>query len=106
MMVPRTTTKGQKVGSGLISKNPHPFPNLIPSPKSVFLNGYAGDVGGVSSIPGSGRNAGKGNGNPLQYVCQENPMDKGAWWLQSIGLQTDHLCIPQIAGILLPLISL
>ena len=81
MTVPRTTTKGQKVGSGPISKNPHPFPNPILSPKLVFLNGYAGDVGGVSSIPGSGRNPGKGNGNPLQYVCRENPMDKGAWWL-------------------------
>ena len=31
------------------------------------------------SIPGSGRSAGEGNGNPLQYYCLENPMDKGAW---------------------------
>ena len=88
MTVPRTTTKGQNVGSGPVSENPHPFPNPIPSPKLVFLNGYAGDVGGVSSIPGAGRNPGKRNGNPLQYVCQENPMDKGAWTKESIGLQT------------------
>ena len=35
----------------------------------------AGDVG---SIPGSGRSPGEGNGNPLQYSCLENPMDRGA----------------------------
>ena len=36
----------------------------------------AGDVG---SIPGSGRSSGVGNGNPLQYSCLQNSMDKGAW---------------------------
>ena len=36
----------------------------------------AGDVG---SIPGSGRSPGEGNGNPLQYSCLENPMDRRAW---------------------------
>ena len=36
----------------------------------------AGDPG---SIPGSGRSPGEGNGNPLQYSCLENPMDRGAW---------------------------
>ena len=33
-----------------------------------------------SSIPGSGRSPGGGNGNPLQYFCLENPTDRGAWW--------------------------
>ena len=37
----------------------------------------AGDLG---SIPGLGRSPGEGNGNPLQYSCLENPMDRGAWW--------------------------
>ena len=37
----------------------------------------AGDLG---SIPGSGKSPGEGNGNPLQYSCLENPMDRGAWW--------------------------
>ena len=37
----------------------------------------AGDPG---SIPGLGRSPGEGNGNPLQYSCLENPMDRGAWW--------------------------
>ena len=36
----------------------------------------AGDLG---SIPESGRSAGEGNGNPLQYYCLENPMNGGAW---------------------------
>jgi len=36
----------------------------------------AGDMG---SIPGSGRSPGEGNGNPLQYSCLENPMDREAW---------------------------
>ena len=40
----------------------------------------AGDVGDSGSIPGSGRSPGEGNGNPLQYSCLENPMDRGAWW--------------------------
>ena len=34
----------------------------------------------LSSIPGSGRSPGDGSGNPLQYLCLENPMDQGAWW--------------------------
>ena len=37
----------------------------------------AGDLG---SIPGLGRSPGEGNGNPLQYSCLENPMDREAWW--------------------------
>jgi len=35
--------------------------------------------GDPGSIPGSGRSPGEGNGNPLQYHCLENPMDRGAW---------------------------
>ena len=37
------------------------------------------NAGNPGSIPGSGRSAGEGNGNPLQYYCLENPMDRGAW---------------------------
>ena len=39
-----------------------------------------GDVIDVGSIPGSERFPREGNGNPLQYSCMENPMDRGAWW--------------------------
>ena len=40
----------------------------------------AGDTRDTGSIPGSGRSPERGNGNPLQYSCLENPMDRGAWW--------------------------
>ena len=45
--------------------------------QTVKASAYnSGDLG---SIPGSGRCPGEGNGNPLQYSCLENPMDRGAW---------------------------
>ena len=47
------------------------------------LPAKAGDWG---SIPGSGRSPEEGNGNPLQYSCLENPMDRGAWWTLVHGL--------------------
>ena len=39
------------------------------------------------SIPGSGSSSGEGNGNPLQYSCQENPMDRGAWQARVHGIE-------------------
>ena len=36
-------------------------------------------AGNLGSVPGSGGSPGEGNGNPLQYPCLENPMDRGAW---------------------------
>ena len=38
-------------------------------------------------IPGSGRSPGGGNGNPLQYSCLKNPMDRGAWWATVHGVE-------------------
>ena len=46
--------------------------------KSLPAN--ARDVRDVGLIPGLGRFLGGGNGDPFQYSCLENPMDKGAWW--------------------------
>ena len=40
----------------------------------------AHNAGDLDSIPGSVRSSGEGNGNPLQYSCLENTMDRGAWW--------------------------
>ena len=40
----------------------------------------AEDIRDVGSVPGSGRCPGGGQGNPLQYSCLENPMDRGTWW--------------------------
>jgi len=47
----------------------------------------AGDPG---SIPGLGRSPEEGNGNPLQYCCLENAMDKGAWWAIVHGIAKRH----------------
>ena len=53
-----------------------------------FLGGFPGgsdgeesacDAGDLGSIPDQLRSPGEGNGNPLQYSCLENPMDRGAW---------------------------
>ena len=49
------------------------FPGGSDGKASVY---NAGDLG---SIPGLGRSPGEGNGNPLQYYCPENPMDRGVW---------------------------
>ena len=59
--------------------------------KMVFKNGFpggavvknppanAGDIRGADLIPGSERSPGVGNGNPIQYSCLENSMDRGTW---------------------------
>ena len=56
-----------------------------------FLGGSDGkesacNTGEASSIPGWGRSPGGGNGTPLQYSCQENPMNRGAWWATAHGI--------------------
>ena len=38
------------------------------------------NVGDPGSVPGKGRSPGKGNGNPLQFSCLGNPLDRGVWW--------------------------
>ena len=43
------------------------------------LPANAGVIRDVGSVPGLGRSPGGGHGNPLQYSCLENPMDRGAW---------------------------
>ena len=63
-------------------------PNLIYS-LLCTLQGFPGglegkasacNAGDLGSIPESGSFPGEGNGNPLQYSCLENPMDRAAWW--------------------------
>ena len=46
-------------------------------------------AGAVDSTPGLGRSPGEGNGSLLQYSCLENSRDRGAWGLQSMGLQKE-----------------
>ena len=63
--------KGNNYGTGLCS-----FIQLT----KVSGKESAANAGDAGSIPGSGRSPGQGSGNPLQYSCLENPMDRGAWW--------------------------
>ena len=59
----------------------------LPKKKKKNLPANEGDPGDVGSIPGSARFLGGGNGNPFQYSCLENPTDRGAWLVQSMGSQ-------------------
>ena len=45
-----------------------------------------GDSRDMGSIPGSGRSSGEENCNPVQYLCLENPMERGAWWVAIHGV--------------------
>jgi len=44
------------------------------------------NAGDTCSVPGLRRFPGGGNGNPLQYSCLGNPMDRGAWWATAHGV--------------------
>ena len=48
-------------------------------PDGAMVKNLLANAGDTGSIPGSGRFPGEGNGNPLQYSCLENHMDRGAW---------------------------
>ena len=49
-------------------------------PGSSVVKNPSVNAGDASSVPGSGSSPGGGHGNPFQYFCLENPMDRGAWW--------------------------
>ena len=49
-------------------------------PSDSVVKNPPANLGDLSLIPGSGRSPGEGNGNPLQYSCLGNPMDRGAGW--------------------------
>ena len=48
-------------------------------PGGSVVNNLPANSGDAGSIPGLGRSPGEGNGNPLQYSCLENPVNRGAW---------------------------
>ena len=58
---------------------PHTFILLPWLPVAQMVKESACNAGDLGLIPESGRSSGEGNGNPLQYSCLENPMDRGAW---------------------------
>ena len=48
-------------------------------PAGSVVKNLPANAGGVRLIPGLGRSPGEGNGNPLQFSCMGNPMDRGGW---------------------------
>ena len=52
----------------------------------------------MGSIPGLGGSVGKGNGNPFQYSCLGNPMDRGASWAMIHSVTKSKACLFNIAG--------
>ena len=55
------------------------------------LPANSGDIRDAGSIPGLGRSLGGGHGNPLQYSCLENPMDRGAQWAAVHGVAKNQI---------------
>ena len=76
------------------SESPRPLRimlNLLCYAKSEFPGGSVvknlpANAGDVGLIIGAGRSPGEGNGNPLQYSCLGNPMDREAWWATDNGV--------------------
>ena len=58
------------------------------------------NAGDCDLIPGSRRSPGEGNGSPLQYSCQENPMDRGAWQATVHGVAKSRTQLSETATIL------
>jgi len=61
---------------------------VVPVVKNPPAN--AGDIRDVGSTPGLGRSPAGGHGNPLQYSCLENPIDRGAWWATTGSCRVGH----------------
>ena len=62
---------------------------MVKNPRALMVKNppaNAGDVRDLGSIPEWGRSPGGGHGNPLQYPCLENPMDRGAWQATVYGI--------------------
>ena len=74
--------------------------DLMTKPQYMLLNIGGSDgkesacsAGDLGSIPGLGRFPGEGNGNPLQYSCLKNPMDRGAWQATVHGVLKSQLTL-------------
>ena len=62
------------------------LPSDCSFPGGSEVKASAWNAGDLGSIPESGRSPGEGNGDPIQYACLENPMDRGAWWATGYGV--------------------
>ena len=68
-------------------------------PGGSEVKASACNAGELGSIPGSGRSPGEGNGNPLQYSCLENPMDRGVWWATVHGVAQSQMRLSDLTFI-------
>ena len=59
------------------------------SPSGSVVKNLPANAGDLGSIPGSGRSPGEGNGNPFQYSCLGNSVDRGTWWAIVHGVAND-----------------
>ena len=79
------------------SKNPIKQPNrerLMGFPSSSVVKNLpasAGDAEDVDQIPGLGKSPGRGNGNPFQYSCLKNPMNRGVGWATVYGVTKSQI---------------
>ena len=79
--------EGEILTSGPVEKSLQlMFLSVIKCPGGSDGNESACNAGDSGSVPGLCRSPGEGNGNPLQYSCLENPMDRGAWWAMVHGV--------------------
>ena len=72
-------------------------------PGGSEVKASASDAGDLGLIPGSGRSPGEGNGNPLQYSCLENPMDRGPWWATVHGVAKSWTRLSDFTSLMLSL---
>ena len=69
---------------------------MLGSPGGSDNKESACNAGDAGSIPGLGESPGEGNGNPLQYSCLENRMDRGGWWATAYGVTESWITPPNI----------
>ena len=62
------------------------FNFYLASQVTLVVKNLPANAGEDGAVPGLGRSPGERNGNPLQYSCLENPMDRGAWWVTVHGV--------------------
>ena len=66
-------------------------------PGGTVVKNLPANAGDSGSIPGSGRSPRGGNGNPFQYSCLENPVDRGVWWAAVHGVAKESDMTEQLS---------
>ena len=85
---------GGKTAEGCLDLGPNePVQVQVPpsKPQAQMVKNMPAISENPGSILGLGRSLAEGNGNPLQYPCQENFMDRGAWWATVHGFQESDM---------------